>query len=136
MKTSEAQKRANKKYKEKMEESGQWSIMKKIHYKKQKETNKNLKNIYKKASKKLLSKPYEKELHRIRQRIGKIIRRYNIKESCTICGNEKAEIHHEDYVREEYIWLCREHHMGMHKLIEGTEDDPKLQFIKYFNSIS
>ena len=35
---------------------------------------------------------------------------------CCICGNIKAEAHHENYERElDVIWLCRLHHMRLHR---------------------
>lgn len=38
------------------------------------------------------------------------------KKPCIICGNEKSEGHHKDYTKPlEVIWLCRAHHMRMHR---------------------
>lgn len=35
---------------------------------------------------------------------------------CWIC-NEKAEAHHEDYTNpKDVIWLCRKHHLELHKI--------------------
>lgn len=40
-----------------------------------------------------------------------------IEQPCVICGN-KAEIHHPDYDKPlEIIWLCRNHHLQLHKEI-------------------
>lgn len=36
------------------------------------------------------------------------------KQPCKICGQIKAECHHEDYSKPlEVIWLCKKHHMEM-----------------------
>lgn len=45
------------------------------------------------------------------------IRRGIIKKMpCEKCGNPKAEAHHEDYSKPlAVIWLCREHHLEIHK---------------------
>lgn len=41
---------------------------------------------------------------------------YIKKEPCSICGNEKSEMHHEDYDRPiDITWLCRKHHLELHK---------------------
>jgi hypothetical protein len=38
-----------------------------------------------------------------------------IKQPCCICGNPKAEAHHEDYSKPlDVIWYCREHHLKIH----------------------
>ena len=38
---------------------------------------------------------------------------------CAICGNLKAEAHHEDYTQPlEVIWLCRTHHKARHEEIK------------------
>lgn len=35
---------------------------------------------------------------------------------CSICGNIESEAHHEDYDKPlDVIWLCREHHLELHK---------------------
>jgi len=44
-------------------------------------------------------------------RLGKIKRG-----NCEVCGEENAQGHHEDYSKPlEVIWLCRRHHMNLHK---------------------
>lgn len=44
-------------------------------------------------------------------RRGKITR-----EPCEICGAEPAEGHHHDYDKPlDVTWLCREHHMDLHR---------------------
>lgn len=35
---------------------------------------------------------------------------------CGICGSERSEAHHPDHTRPlDIIWLCREHHLELHK---------------------
>jgi len=42
-----------------------------------------------------------------------------LKQPCSICGNVKAEMHHNDYKKPlEVIWLCRPCHLNIHKQIE------------------
>lgn len=37
------------------------------------------------------------------------------KKPCEKCGNEKSEMHHEDYSKpKEVTWLCRECHVDLH----------------------
>jgi len=44
-------------------------------------------------------------------KLGKII-----KIACVVCGNEKSEMHHDDYSKPfDVIWLCRYHHKEHHK---------------------
>jgi ribosomal protein S27AE len=39
-----------------------------------------------------------------------------VKKSCSVCGNEKSEAHHEDYNKPlEVIWFCRKCHLNYHK---------------------
>lgn len=43
-------------------------------------------------------------------------RGYIFKQSCSICGSEKSEAHHEDYNKPlEVIWFCRSCHLDFHK---------------------
>jgi hypothetical protein len=38
------------------------------------------------------------------------------KQPCLICGNIKAESHHDDYTKPlDVIWLCRQHHAAHHE---------------------
>lgn len=40
---------------------------------------------------------------------------------CVICGDPKSDGHHEDYSKQlEVVWLCRSHHLGVHKLMKET----------------
>lgn len=42
---------------------------------------------------------------------GKILR-----QNCEICGSERSEAHHDDYSKPlQVVWLCREHHLMLHK---------------------
>lgn len=44
------------------------------------------------------------------------------KQSCQICGAEKAEAHHCDYNKPlEVMWLCKKHHVEWHKNNEAIE---------------
>jgi len=41
-----------------------------------------------------------------------------VKTACQVCGDEKVEGHHADYSRPlDVVWLCREHHMEIHKAL-------------------
>lgn len=43
------------------------------------------------------------------------------KEPCSNCGDEKAEMHHEDYDKPLQVkWLCRPCHLQHHNVIRGT----------------
>ena len=38
-----------------------------------------------------------------------------IRQPCEVCGNPKAQAHHEDYGRPlDVMWLCRKHHLERH----------------------
>ena len=38
------------------------------------------------------------------------------KEPCEVCGNEKVDTHHPDYKKPMLVkWLCRKHHMELHR---------------------
>ncbi len=46
-----------------------------------------------------------------------------VPQPCVICGADKAEMHHPDYDKPlDIIWLCRPHHLGLHK---GTVQLPE-----------
>lgn len=37
---------------------------------------------------------------------------------CVVCGNEKADAHHDDYAKPlEVTWLCRSHHLQHHRSV-------------------
>jgi hypothetical protein len=51
-----------------------------------------------------------------------------VRKACEICGNEKADAHHNDYsLPLEIMWLCRSHHRQFHAAVNravamyGTE---------------
>jgi len=38
-----------------------------------------------------------------------------IKQPCEVCGEKKAQAHHDDYSKPlDVRWLCRKHHLGVH----------------------
>lgn len=38
------------------------------------------------------------------------------RQPCAVCGREKAEAHHPNYAEPlNIVWLCRAHHMKIHK---------------------
>jgi hypothetical protein len=40
---------------------------------------------------------------------------------CEVCGNERADAHHDDYSRPlDVMWLCRLHHAERHKQLQGA----------------
>ena len=40
---------------------------------------------------------------------------------CEVCGAERAEAHHPDYDRPSLVsWLCRRHHVQLHRREGGT----------------
>ncbi len=44
---------------------------------------------------------------------GKVIRR-----PCEQCGNTRTDAHHPDYTKPlEVVWLCRKHHMDVHRMV-------------------
>ncbi|WP_407475415.1 hypothetical protein [Elizabethkingia anophelis] len=56
-----------------------------------------------------------------------------VKKPCEMCGNKKSEAHHPDYKKPlNVIWLCREHHLEIHKKQRSNRvmETPKEQAIK------
>jgi len=46
-----------------------------------------------------------------------------IKGDCVVCGNKETHGHHDDYSKPlEVKWLCREHHMELHRNLKIQED--------------
>lgn len=44
-----------------------------------------------------------------------------VKQPCEQCGNPRTDAHHYDYTKPlEVAWLCRKHHMAVHRLTENT----------------
>lgn len=101
----------------------------KIYNKAYKENNKEDISIYNKEYRKTNKEKINKLLRKYRNSpIGKFKIRarlavFNaiksgdlIKLPCEVCGEKKSEGHHEDYNKPlEVIWLCREHHIELHK---------------------
>jgi hypothetical protein len=48
---------------------------------------------------------------------GVYLRRGKIeRKPCEVCGDEKAQMHHEDYSKPlDVRWFCRKHHLELHK---------------------
>lgn len=49
---------------------------------------------------------------------------YLRKQPCEVCGSENnIEMHHEDYSKPLLVkWLCRKHHMEIHKVVKSGYD--------------
>lgn len=64
---------------------------------------------------KLYKKKYP-ERHRARNTVLSALKNgLLIKGKCAVCGDAKAEAHHEDYKKPlDVIWLCRKHHLEAH----------------------
>jgi|HubBroStandDraft_6_1064221.scaffolds.fasta_scaffold2348298_1 hypothetical protein len=60
---------------------------------------------------------FQKKKHQARTKANLYLRRGNIKkEPCSVCGNPKSEMHHDDYDKALDIkWFCRVHHIEYHK---------------------
>lgn len=49
---------------------------------------------------------------------GRIKRGTLTRRPCEVCGEQKTEAHHEDYAKPlEIRWLCRKHHLAVHKAL-------------------
>lgn len=128
MATSEAQKRANKKWREKNPEKLA-SINNANYWKMKIENPVRLKEIRNKSRLKYLLKPEFKNQQRIRHQISELFRRRGYRRMCEICESYKTEIHHQDY-NDSYdiIFLCHKCHMALHKLLKGTDEDPQILY--------
>ena len=64
----------------------------------------------------------QKQKHYARTYANTYLKRGLIKrEGCCICGNEKSEMHHDDYTKPlEVKWFCRSHHLEHHKKIANV----------------
>ena len=75
--------------------------------------HKEVRRIYRKTIK---HKIKAKDMVRNRVLSGKIKQ-----ELCEVCGNEQVEGHHDDYNKPlEVRWLCREHHLNIHRRPTAT----------------
>jgi hypothetical protein len=80
--------------------------------------------------KKQVNKYPKKE--RARKKVYDAIRFENlVRKPCEVCGEEKAQAHHEDYDKPlEVNWLCRKHHREYHK----SEYDSVEEFKRYYDT--
>ncbi len=73
--------------------------------------------IYRAAMQRRINqRPEEKIKIKARGLVQAALRRGDlVKQSCIVCGNTKAEAHHEDYAKPLQVeWLCRMHHAERH----------------------
>jgi len=70
------------------------------------------------------TRPKHSELHELARKkavarayLNTYLRRGKVnKTPCEVCGSERSEAHHEDYNKPlEVHWLCRDHHLEIHK---------------------
>lgn len=61
---------------------------------------------------------------RARQRTKTAVRNGTlVRLPCSVCGNKKSEAHHADYSKPlEIAWLCRIHHMELHRKPKVTNE--------------
>jgi hypothetical protein len=64
------------------------------------------------------------EKHKARVAVHNAIRAGRlVKGSCEVCGVEKTDAHHEDYAKPlDVRWLCRKHHMELHRKYHGEAE--------------
>lgn len=76
--------------------------------------------IYIKSAKKWLEKNRVKQ--RAHEKVARALRENRLKKQpCKICGKKKVDGHHPDYSKPlEVIWLCRLHHIRLHKTLGGN----------------
>lgn len=89
---------------------GKQRYCKACHAKHMRETRPKHTELSQEARKKANARAYAKEY----LKRGKIK-----KEPCSECGSQESQMHHEDYDKPlEVIWLCRKHHLELHRLKE------------------
>ena len=45
------------------------------------------------------------------------------KKPCEVCGSEKVDAHHDDYLKPlDVRWLCRKHHMQVHRKFRDAQE--------------
>jgi len=82
-----------------------------IKCRKEYDKNRSRAGYYKKYSKENKQKIQAKWKAQYAIKTGKLK-----KQPCEVCGNKKAEKHHEDYSKPlEVKWLCHKHHMEFHR---------------------
>lgn len=61
--------------------------------------------------------PEEKEKLKARAHASMALKRGQIhRKPCEVCGSPKSQMHHPDYSKHlEVVWLCRPHHMEVHR---------------------
>lgn len=43
------------------------------------------------------------------------------KEPCVVCGDSNSQMHHDDYSKPlQVTWLCRKHHLDLHRSTPGS----------------
>lgn len=95
-----------------------------IHFGRVKKKKQPVKTKHERAVAKVISFGRWKKNNPVKYRAHKIvftaIRNGSLKRKpCRVCGNEKAEAHHDDYTRPLYIkWLCKMHHSARHKTLK------------------
>ena len=62
-----------------------------------------------------LSNPEKYKAH---QKVQRALKKGDLKkQNCCVCGDEKSQAHHEDYLRPlDVIWLCSLHHHSIHEV--------------------
>lgn len=74
-----------------------------------------------------LMTPEQRKKDNCRSYAGVYVRKGKLpRQPCEKCGNEKAEMHHEDYDKPlEVIWLCRTCHLDLHTQRNRKEAESK-----------
>lgn len=69
-----------------------------------------------------IKKPTQEQLVKIRTRqyLKTYVKRGKIEKlPCEVCGIVQSEAHHPDYSKPlKIVWLCRSHHLELHKIIK------------------
>lgn len=102
-------KSCSREYRLKLKEQGYW----REYYQRPR-----VKKMRARAIKKYRKHPYTKPMRQARRRAN------HLKDTglilahpCQVCGGENTEMHHPDYEQpEQVVWLCRKHHIELHKL--------------------
>jgi hypothetical protein len=76
------------------------------------------KNAYQRARRKVVPMTGQERKKDIARSYAGVYKRRGklIPQSCEVCGSAEAQMHHDDYDRPLAVrWLCRTHHMALHK---------------------